>query len=78
MGRERFVASRPSFRPTTSSRGPAKILLNRKHHDTRRVLAHDVGHVPGIGSISHPALADYVDTNSLAVTGPEAMKTNGG
>ncbi len=55
-----------------------KILLNRKHHDSRRVMMHEIGHVLGIGSSNHPAIVRYVDRQNHAFTGPKAVSANGG
>ncbi len=55
------------------------ILLNRNHHDYTSVMAHEIGHVLGIGSaINFPSVARYVNHENHTFEGPGAMRANGG
>ena len=56
-----------------------RILLNRKHHDSRSLMLHEIGHVLGIVShLRHHADGRYVDTEDHVFTGPNAVRANGG
>ena len=55
------------------------ILLNRRHHDDTRVMAHEIGHVLGIGSTQNfPSVGRHVNRENHNFEGPEAMRANGG
>ena len=55
------------------------ILLNRRHHDDTRVMAHEIGHVLGIGSTQNfPSVGRHVNRENHSFEGPEAMRANGG
>ena len=55
------------------------ILLNRKHHDLTGSMAHEIGHVLGIGSaINFPSVARYVNREDHTFEGHRAMQDNGG
>lgn len=88
-----FVIDKGPVEDNTSSAGPEQIdystddfqpragslLLNRDHRHRRGVLVHEIGHVLGIGTNEHhPAGKRYLDTDSHAFTGPNAMRANGG
>ena len=55
------------------------ILLNRQHHDYTSVMAHEIGHVLGIGTTTNfPSGARYVNREDHTFEGPSAMRANGG
>ena len=55
------------------------ILLNPKHHDYTGVMAHEIGHVLGIGTTTNfPSGARYVNRDDHTFEGPSAMRANGG
>ncbi len=55
------------------------ILLNPKHHDYTSVMAHEIGHVLGIGTATNfPSGARYVNREDRTFEGPNAMPANGG
>ena len=55
------------------------ILLNPKHHDYTSVMAHEIGHVLGIGTTTNfPSGARYVNRQDHTFEGPNAMRANGG
>ena len=73
-GPEHVEYTQTDLQPRTGT-----LLLNRDHHDSRRVMVHEIGHVLGIGSVqSYPSVARYFDGENHAFTGPETMRANGG
>ena len=55
------------------------ILLNRDHHRSRSIMAHEIGHVLGIGtSHNFPSAARYHNAEQHRFEGPEAMRANDG
>ena len=70
-----FLATSNDFEPWFGS-----IRLDRRAYGAIRVMAHEIGHVLGIGinGSNFPSSARYVNRQDHTFEGPEAMQANGG
>ena len=62
-----------------------RLWLSRDHVESTRVMAHEIGHVLGIGatvyfggSLAAPSVERYINTVDHTFEGPEARRANGG
>lgn len=54
------------------------LNLSRRHAENTGVMAHEVGHVIGVGGWDVQPLTRYINRTDYTFEGPEAMRANGG
>lgn len=54
------------------------ILLARRHVNSSAIIAHEIGHVLGVGADHVPPFSRHINTVEHTFEGPEAVRTNGG